>query len=220
MVPGGDTAQRLGNSQHLIQEKKRRQETHSENNLTTHQACPCWTYRQMQNKGLSGQCSTPQMVFSQALVVSSFWSTLCIGLLHAIQWRRKWQPTPVFLPGESQGWGSLVGCRQWGRTESDTTEATQQQQQHAIQDQILSVHSSLCFLLFIIPLRSLYDDNLIGSFYMSQGFPDGSDGKKSACNTGRPRFNPWVRKMLQRREWLPIPIFLPGKSHGQRSLAG
>ena len=35
-----------------------------------------------------------------------------------------WQPTPVFLPGESQGWGSLVGCRLWGRTELDTTEAT------------------------------------------------------------------------------------------------
>ena len=45
-------------------------------------------------------------------------------------WRRKWQPTPVFLPGESQGQGNLVGCRLWGRTESDTTEATQQQQQH------------------------------------------------------------------------------------------
>ena len=39
-------------------------------------------------------------------------------------WRRKWQPTPVFLPGESQGQRSLVGCRLWGRTESDTTEAT------------------------------------------------------------------------------------------------
>ena len=39
--------------------------------------------------------------------------------------RRKWQPTPVFLPGESQGWGSLVGCCLWGRTESDTTEATE-----------------------------------------------------------------------------------------------
>ena len=39
-------------------------------------------------------------------------------------WRRKWQPTPVFLPGESQGRGSLVGCSLWGRTESDTTEAT------------------------------------------------------------------------------------------------
>ena len=39
-------------------------------------------------------------------------------------WRRKWQPTPVFLPGESQGRGRLVGCCLWGRTESDTTEAT------------------------------------------------------------------------------------------------
>ena len=43
-------------------------------------------------------------------------------------WRRQWQPTPVFLPGESQGRRSLVGCRLWGRTESDTTEASQQQQ--------------------------------------------------------------------------------------------
>ena len=41
-----------------------------------------------------------------------------------MHWRRKWQPTPVFLPGESQGRGSLMGFRLWGRTESDTTEAT------------------------------------------------------------------------------------------------
>ena len=41
-----------------------------------------------------------------------------------LRWRRKWQPTPVFLPGESQGRGSLVGCRLWGHTESDTTEVT------------------------------------------------------------------------------------------------
>ena len=47
---------------------------------------------------------------------------------HALE--RKWQPTLAFLPGESQGWGSLVGCSLWGRTESDTTEETQQQQQH------------------------------------------------------------------------------------------
>ena len=39
-------------------------------------------------------------------------------------WRRKWQPTPVVLPGESQGWGSLAGCCLWGHTELDTTEAT------------------------------------------------------------------------------------------------
>jgi len=45
---------------------------------------------------------------------------------HALE--RKWQPTPLFLPGKFQGWGSLVGCRLWGCTESGTTEATQQQQ--------------------------------------------------------------------------------------------
>ena len=46
-------------------------------------------------------------------------------------------PTPVFLPGESQGRGSLVGCRLWGRTESVTTEATQQQQQQQQQQWLL-----------------------------------------------------------------------------------
>ena len=46
--------------------------------------------------------------------------------------RRQWHPTPALLPGESQGRGSLVGCRLWGRTESDTTEATQQQQQRQL----------------------------------------------------------------------------------------
>ena len=40
---------------------------------------------------------------------------------HALE---KWQPIPAFLPGESQGRGSLVGCRLWRRTESGTTEAT------------------------------------------------------------------------------------------------
>ena len=51
------------------------------------------------------------------------WATLLL-LFTVMHWRRKWQPTPVFLPGESQGRGSLVGCCLWGRTESDTTEAT------------------------------------------------------------------------------------------------
>ena len=47
-----------------------------------------------------------------------------LSLFTFIHWRRKWQPTPVFLPGESQGRGSLVGCRLWGCAESDTTEVT------------------------------------------------------------------------------------------------
>ena len=48
-------------------------------------------------------------------------SDLLFTFMH---WRRKWQPTPVFLPGESHGWRGLVGCRLWSCTESDTTEAT------------------------------------------------------------------------------------------------
>ena len=44
------------------------------------------------------------------------------GVVILQYWRRKWQPTPVFLPGESQGRGSLVGRRLWGRTESDTVQ--------------------------------------------------------------------------------------------------
>ena len=52
-----------------------------------------------------------------------------LSLFTFLRWRRRWQPTPVFLPGESQGRGSLVGCRLWGHTGSDMTEATQQQQQ-------------------------------------------------------------------------------------------
>ena len=46
------------------------------------------------------------------------------SLFTFMHWRRKWQPTPVFLPGESQGRGSLVGCHVWGHTELDTTEVT------------------------------------------------------------------------------------------------
>ena len=56
-------------------------------------------------------------------------SATSLSLFTFVHWRRKWQPMPVFLPGEPQGRGSLVGCHLWGCTESDTTEATQQQQQ-------------------------------------------------------------------------------------------
>ena len=58
-----------------------------------------------------------------SLRVRHDWAT-SLSLFTFMHWRRKWQPTPVFLPGESQGQGRLVGCRLWGRTESDTTEVT------------------------------------------------------------------------------------------------
>ena len=56
-----------------------------------------------------------------AAVYRVTWSWTRLSAFTFMHWKRKWQPTPVFLPGESQGWGSLVGCRLWGCTESDTT---------------------------------------------------------------------------------------------------
>ena len=63
-----------------------------------------------------------------SLRVRHDWVT-SLSLFTFMHWRRKWQPTPVFLPGESQGWGSLVGYHLWGHTELDTTEVNLQQQQ-------------------------------------------------------------------------------------------
>ena len=62
-----------------------------------------------------------------SLRIKHDWTT-SLSLFTFMHWRRKWQPTPVFLPGESQGRGSLVGCV-YGVTELDTTEVTWQQQQ-------------------------------------------------------------------------------------------
>ena len=51
-------------------------------------------------------------------------------------------------------------------------------------------------------------------------FPWGSQGKESACSAGDPKFDPLARKTPWRGEWLPTAVFLPGESHGRRSLAG
>ena len=62
---------------------------------------------------------------------------------------------------------------------------------------------------------------IIKPCHMWNGFSVGSDGKKeSSCNAGDPGFNPWVGKIPWKRESLSTPVFLPGESHGQRSLAG
>ena len=75
--------------------------------------------------------------------------TLIFTFMH---WRRKWQLTPVFQPGESQGWQSLVGCCLWGRTELDTTEATQQQQYMLL---LLHIFCHLHLHSILIPSRNL-----------------------------------------------------------------
>ena len=76
-------------------------------------------------------CEEPSRLQSMwSLRVGHDWVT-SLSLFTFMHWRRKWQPTPVFLPGESQGQRSLVSYRLWGSTESDMTEATQQQ--HSLQ---------------------------------------------------------------------------------------
>ena len=52
------------------------------------------------------------------------------------------------------------------------------------------------------------------------GFPGGSDSKERACIACDPSSIPGLQKIPWRREWQPTPVFLPGESHGQRSLAG
>ena len=112
-----------------------------------------------------------------------------------IPWRRKWQPTPVFLPGESHGRRSLVGYSPQSHKESDTTERLHFH---------FKVGRSWC-------TTSLY-------------FSLGTNGKwcQSTCPYKRYKrrgLNSWVRKTPWRRKWHPTPVFLPGKLHGQRSLA-
>ena len=70
-------------------------------------------------------------------------------------------------------------------------------------------------------LETLFDYIEIAHFYW-QGLPRWLSSKESACNAGDRRcvFNLWVEKISSRRKWQPTLVFSPGKSHGQRSLAG
>ena len=93
-----------------------------------------WCLKSVSEKAMAPHSSTlaweipwmeePGRLQSMGLLrVRHNWAT-SLSLFTFMHWRRKWQPTPVFLPGESQEQRSLVGCRLWGRTESDTTEVT------------------------------------------------------------------------------------------------
>ena len=87
----------------------------SEKAMTPHSSTLAWQIPWMEEPGRLQSMGSRR--------VGHDWAT-SLSLFTLMHWKRKWQPTPVFLPGESQGRGSLVGCRLWGRIESDTTEAT------------------------------------------------------------------------------------------------
>ena len=102
-----------------------------------------------------------------------------LSLFTFMHWRRKWQPTPVFLPGESRDGGA------WWTAVSGVTQS---------QTQLKRFSSS-----------------------------SSSSGKEPPCQCRkckRCRLNPWVWKIPWKRKWQSTPVFLSGKSHGQRSPAG
>ena len=78
----------------------------------------------------------------------------------------------------------------------------------------LSICAYLCLLF-----QSYLETGSFSSSVKYDGFPGGSHGRVyRQCR--RPGFNPWVGKMPRRRTWQPIPVFLTGEFHGQRSLVG
>ena len=134
--------------------------------------------------------------------------------------------TPVLLPGKSHGWRSLAGCSPWGLEESDTTER-------------LHFHFSLLCTGEGNgnPLQySCLENPRDGGTWWAAVYgvaqsrtrlkrlsSSSSSGKEPVCQCRKGKrcgLDPWVGKIPWRRAWNPTPVFLPGKSHGQRSLAG
>ena len=79
--------------------------------------------------------------------------TLILPVLE-LHWRRQWHPTPVFLPGESHGWRSLVGCSPWGHKVSDTTERLHFTSRINIQKRLL-VHTVIALVLFCFVFKGI-----------------------------------------------------------------
>ena len=128
-----------------------------------------------------------------------------------MHWRRKWQPTPVFLPGESQGQGSLVGCCLWDHTELDTTEVTQQQDSLRFEmkpdcfllQAILALISAqwpqhcavsmiqlgvvLGFVLSFSVFLAVYNREILSLYVDMSGFPGGTVVKNPSANAGDTR---------------------------------
>ena len=96
----------------------------------------CWIVSDLSKKAMAPHCEHPTLAWKIPWMeepgrLQSMGSqrvghdcATSLSFFTFMLWRRKWQPTPVFLPGESQGRGSLVGYRLWGLTELDTAEAT------------------------------------------------------------------------------------------------
>ena len=89
-------------------------------------------------------------------------------------WRRKWQPTPVFMPGKFHGQRTLAGFRPRSPKQSAMTKR-------------LSTHAVMCLILNM-------------TWYNIMGFPDNSVGKESSCNAGDPSLTPGLENPLEKQK--------------------
>ena len=151
-----------------------------------------------------------------------------------MHWRRKWQPTPVFLPGDSQGQRSLVGYHLWGYTESDTTERLQfhfslshigegsgTPLQCSCLENPKDREASWAAVYGVVQSRTELKRLSSSSRQVSHFlvFPVVSPMLSFADFSMLFTFVIFLKHSLWRRKW-QFPVFLPGESHGQGSLAG
>ena len=141
-----------------------------------------------------------------------------------MHWRRKWQPTPVFLPGESQGRGSLVAV--YGVAQSRTRLKRLSSSSSLPVCYPLSIRATPFFFSSFFFLRILAHSNEMGIWVLV------CRAKAELHEHTNTLGSEWIGfikekeyKVLsidteQRRQWQPTPVLLPGKSHGRRSLGG
>ena len=82
---------------------------------------------------------------------------------------------------------------------------------------LFMVYECFMIIVVVVVVKMLLSEQTLLAV---QDFPGGSDGKSICLQSGRPGFDPWVGQIPWRRKWQPTSVLLPGKSHGQRSLAG
>ena len=155
-----------------------------------------------------------------------------------IPWRRKWQPTLVFFLGEWHGQRSLVGCSPWGRKESDTAEQLNTPECKAVTewDSFWGGGWFVCGGALALlrawnkVMNSRREDTLLPGDQefpelwlgptLERGFPGGSAVKNQPASARDTGSIPGLRRCPGEVKCQPTPVFLPWKSHGQRSLAG
>ena len=159
----------------------------------------------------------------------------CIGITP--RWRRKWQPTPEFMPRESCGQMSLVGCFPWGshRVGHDwsvfTSKQASKQAMHHIHihrekpwSQLMQRGQFKNFKIFswFKKKKKTWQITLQGNYHLKVKVPDGPAVKNLPAKQEmqETEVQSLVRKIRERTKHQPTPLFLTRESHGQRSLVG